>query len=156
MSISRRGFLRTGTLVALSAATHSKFANVVFGQKSLSGRRNFLGGFRVPEESLNDPLTYFTKSTFSAYVNSKFRLRSVTSRSVVVTLVEVNDTAPSPLKQSQGKECFVLMFRASKYLPQETYTIEHGALGTFKMLLVPTGKDSDGKYLAAVVNRLYG
>jgi hypothetical protein len=112
----------------------------------------------VPDESLNDPITYFTQSTFSAHLNSKFRPRQGTGISTVVTLVEVNDLAPSARKiraQVGGRECFSLIFSGGKQLPQATYIIEHGALGTFKLLLVPIGKQDGVAYLEAIVNRLY-
>ncbi len=158
MSISRRIFLRSATMVAISAAAHSKLTSVAFGQRSGGGRQSAVTGFRVPDESLSDPLTYFTQSTFSAHLNSKFRLRQGTSGGAVVTLVEVKDLAPSAHKVRAhvgSRECFSLVFSGGKQLPQDTYTIEHGALGTFKLLLVPTGKQSGVAYLEAIVNRLY-
>lgn len=158
MPISRRIFLRTGTMVVLgAAAAHSKLGRVAVGQK-LREDVTTVTGFRVPPESLNDPLTFFTRSTFSAQLNSTFRLRQGDSTSAVVTLVAVNDLAPSAKKVKGqvvgGRECFSLIF-SGKQLPQDTYTVEHGALGTFKLLLVPSGKPGGIPQLEAVINRLY-
>ena len=131
MPISRRIFLRAGTMVVLGAAAQSKLAKVVVGQKSGGGRVDTVTGFRVPAASLDDPLTYYTKSTFLAHLNSKFRLRQGDSSSSVVTLVEVVDFTPSQSKvaaQVGNRECFSLVFSGGKQLPQGTYTVEHGAL----------------------------
>lgn len=158
MPISRRIFLRAGTMVVLGAAAQSKLAKVVVGQKSSGGRVETVTGFRVPAASMDDPLTYYTKSTFLAHLNSKFLLRQGDSSSSVVTLVEVVDFAPTQLKvaaQVGNRECFSLVFSGVKQLPQDTYTVEHGALGTFKLLLVPSGKPGGVWQWDAVINRLY-
>jgi len=154
MSTNRRSFLRAGGLLMLATATQSKLANQVFGQGSAKVQRNFFDGFNVPPGSLDDSLTYFTRSTFAAHLNSVFSLRSSNVRSAVVTLIEVTDTAPAGLRGLQGRECFVLQFRSSKSLPQNTYTVSHPALGTFQLFLVP-GPDGEEPYLEAVINRLY-
>jgi hypothetical protein len=157
MPISRRFFLRAGTMVVLGAAANSRFARVASAQKT-HGNLSPVNGFGVPAESMNDPLTFFTKSTFAAQLNSKFRLRSENSSSVVVTLVAVNDLAPAPARLKAplvgGQECFSLIF-SGKRLPQGTYTVEHGALGTFKLMLVPAGKQGSVAQMEAVINRLY-
>jgi hypothetical protein len=157
MPISRRIFLRAGTMVVLGAAAQSKLAKVVVGQKS-GGLVDAVSGFRVPAASMDDPLTYYTKSTFLAHLNSKFRLRRGDLSSSVVTLIKVVDNAPSQSKvaaQVGSSECFALIFSGGKRLPQDTYTVEHGALGTFKLLLVPSGKPGGVPQWDAVINRLY-
>lgn len=157
MPISRRIFLRAGTMVALGAAVQATLGKVATGQK-LHEDVATVTGFSVPAASMSDPLTFFSKSTFSAQLNSKFRLRQ-DAGSWVVTLVAVNDLAPSAAKVKGkvvvgGRECFSLVF-SGKRLPQGTYTVEHGALGTFKLLLVPSGKQGGEPQLEAVINRLY-
>jgi hypothetical protein len=161
MPISRRIFMRTGTMVVLGAAAHSTLAKVVTGQKS-SGRAEGSAGFCVPAASMDDPLSYYTKATFMAHLNSKFRLRQGDSSSSVVTLVKVVDFAPSQGRvavkaggQADNRECFSLVFSGVKSLPQATYTVEHGSLGTFKLLLVPSGKAGGTPQLDAVINRLF-
>jgi hypothetical protein len=158
MPISRRIFLRTGTMVVLGAAAQSKLAKVVVGQKSGQGV-DTVTGFRVPAASMDDPLTYYTKATFVAHLNSQFRLRRGDSKSSVVTLVEVIDFTPSQQRkitaQVGNRECFSLVFSGGKQLPQDTYTVEHGALGTFKLLLVPSGRPGGVPQWDAVINRLY-
>ena len=158
MPISRRIFLRAGTMLALGAAAQATLGKVAAGQK-LHEDVATVTGFRVPAESMSDPLTFFSKSTFSAQLNSQFRLRQGDAGSWVVTLVAVNDLAPSAAKVKGkvvvgGRECFSLVF-SGKRLPQGTYTVEHGALGTFNLLLVPSGKPGSVPQLEAVINRLY-
>ena len=158
MPISRRIFLRAGTIVALGAAAQSKLAQVVAGQKSGGGRMDTVTGLPGLAASLDDPLTNYTKSTFVAHLNSKFRLRQGDSSSSVVTLVAVVDYVPSPSKvaaQAGSGESFSLVFSGGKQLPQDTYTVEHGALGTFKLLLVPSGNAGGVFQWDAVINRSY-
>ncbi len=157
MPISRRFFLRAGTLVALGAAAQSKLARVVVG-KTTGGGTNAVSGFLVPAASMDDPLTYYTKSTFEAYLNSKFKLRQGDGSSSTVTLIKVVDGAPAPSTdavQVGNSECFTLVFSLGKRLPQATYTVDHAALGTFKLLLVPSGMPGATPQLDAVINRLY-
>src|SRR6266481_2384007 len=138
MSDSRRSFLKAGVLAALFAAVPTK---------NLQGQMWGGGPFTDVQ---NDPLANYTKATFVSYLNSVFQLHTV-SGVVAVTLLKVDDmAAPS------GGECFSLLFRGgSRDLGQDTYTIDHASLGTFKLLLVPVGTDSNGAqgYLATI-NRL--
>jgi hypothetical protein len=59
---------------------------------------------------------------------------------------------PSP----KGGECFTLQFRGGSHaLPQDTYMITHPSLGTFALLLVPSGSDQNGAQgYIATLNRL--
>jgi hypothetical protein len=143
MPDSRRKFLKAGLLAALFAAVPLKN---VRGQKWTDQSDNPGAGSQDP----NDPLANYTKATFVSYLNSIFQLHTV-SGIVAVTLLKVDDMAPP-----KGGECFSLLFRGgSRGFGQDTYTIDHAALGTFKLLLVPVGTDDNGAqgYLATI-NRL--
>jgi hypothetical protein len=162
MPISRRIFLRAGTMVVLGAAAQATLAKTVVGQKSSGVRMDAVTGFQVPEGSLTDPLTYYNKATFVAHLNSDFQLRRQNSSTSVVTLIKVVDCGPSKSKLNRNRtaqvgnaECFALVFQGVTQLPQDTYTVEHGALGTFQLLLVPSGKRTDVPTLEAVINRLH-
>jgi hypothetical protein len=143
LSNSRRTFLRTGLLAALFAAVPLKH---VLGQ-SFKERDGNPGETPVTQ---SDPLGNYSKASFISYLNSVFQLQ--TSIGIVaVTLTKVDDM-PAP----KGGECFTLQFRGgSRALPQATYMITHPALGTFALLLVPSGPDQNGAqgYLATL-NRL--
>jgi hypothetical protein len=97
-----------------------------------------------------DELGNYSKATFKNLLNSIFQLHT-TSGIVEVALISVED-----LPTSKGGECFALLFRGgSRAQKQDTYTMVHGALGTFQLLLVPGGADQNGaqSYLATL-NRL--
>jgi hypothetical protein len=147
MSISRRKFLKVGTLVALSAAIPVS----VFGQNRKDGDGN-----PVDQQPIQlDPLAHYTRSAFSSYVNSIFQI--YTGYSVVeVALAEVDDLMPAGSTPANGRECFSLLFRGgSVALPQNTYRIDHPSLGSFKLFLVPGSPDDVGaQSYVAIINRL--
>jgi hypothetical protein len=149
MSITRRKFLKAGTLFALSAAIPLNAT----GQQIPKG--NDGNPIDQSKDIAADPLSHYTRSAFSSYLNSIFRLYTGYSF-VDVALVEVKDLMPWAAKAQTGAECFSLVFRGgSTALPQNTYMIEHPSLGTFQLFLVPGGADENGgQSYVAIVNRL--
>jgi hypothetical protein len=135
MSISRRIFLKVSTIAAVAAGMSLKPSVSILGQDPPS-----------------DPLSNYTMATFAQYVDSVFSIRGSTS--VEVTLTEVKNTLPAN-ESGSGRECFVLHFRGgSTALRQKTYTIEHAALGTFSLFVVPGGPDANGAQgYTATINR---
>jgi len=141
LSDSRRKFLKAGVLAAMFAALPLKD---VLG---ISWKDRLTAG---PFAYQDDVLANYTKATFVYYLNSVFQLHTVYGV-VAVTLTKVDDLAAA-----SGGECFSLLFRGgSRAVPQGTYAIEHAALGSFPLFLVPAGTDSNGaqSYLATI-NRL--
>ena len=149
MSITRRKFLKAGTLVALSAAIPLKAA----GQQIPKG--NDGNPIDQSKDIAADPLSHYTRSAFSSYLNSIFRLYAGYSF-VDVALVEVKDLMPAGTVAKDGAECFSLLFRGGNTaLPQNTYRIEHPSLGTFQLFLVPGSPDDNGaQSFVAIINRL--
>lgn len=150
MSITRRKFLKAGTLVALSAAIPLRVA----GQQPRKG--NDANPIDQSKDVAADPLSTYTRSTFSSYLNSIFRLYTGYS-TIDVALVEVKDLAPwANNKVQTGAECFSLLFRGgSVALKQNTYKIEHPSLGTFPLFLTPGTTDDNGaQSFVAIINRL--
>lgn len=142
MFTSRRKFLRAGILATLFAAVPVKS---IFSQGK--------GKDHVPPPQppgQRDVLADYTKASFEPYLNSIFRLQTGFS-SIEVTLTSIDDM-PAP----KGGECFALVFRGgSTELPQGTYEIDHPALGTFLLLVVPSGADRNGaEGYVATINRL--
>jgi len=137
MSISRRLFIKTASVTAVAAATIGKSTLASFAQE--------------PDE---DPLANYTQATFTQNINSIFVLHGPST--IEVTLVSVQDTLPSNVEPAPGRESFVLHFRGgSQQLPQNTYTMDHAALGTFQLFLVPSGPDENGAQgYAATINRV--
>lgn len=137
MSISRRIFLKTASVAAIAVVTIGKSTLAVLAQ----------GG-------ATDPLSYYTQDTFTQYINSIFRLHGV--RTVEVMLEKVQDALPATVTRTGGRESFTLHFRGGDVrLPQNTYTVEHPALGNFELFLVPGGADANGaQSYVATINRL--
>jgi hypothetical protein len=172
MALSRRRFLKAGTSIALAAAIPLSITGVASGQDR-SGRINApTGDFPLPQESYQDPVIYFRKSTFSPYLNTTFQIHrnaapsaqlrrnatpGIAMPGIAVTLINVADAGSTDGRRSDGeagKECFSLIFRASgkQALKQNIYIIEHGALGKFALFLTPAGTDTRGRYYEAVIN----
>ena len=142
MPIPRRGFIKVGALAAIAAGISLEPGLLAWAQEPLA---------QLPP---SDPLSNYTQATFKQYVNSIFTLRGRTR--VEVTLMKVEDTLPAKASRSGGRESFTLNFRGGgAELPQDTYVIEHPALGSFSLFLVPTGSDENGAQgYVAVINRL--
>jgi len=143
MTISRRLFIQMASIAAIAAGTMAKPSLAAFAQ-----------GINKPGATGTDPLANYTQETFTQYLNSIFRLHGSTS--VDVTLQRVEDTLSLKELRGGGRESFVLHFRGdSVQLPQDTYTVEHPALGTFLLFLVPSGPDENGAQgYTATINRL--
>jgi len=147
MPFSRRKFLRASALVGLTAA---------FPLQNVLGQswKDRDGNPMDQNPSPADPLPFYSRSAFSAHLNSIFQLYTGYS-TVEVALVEVKDRLPASEKAVSGRECFSLLFRGgSVALPQNTYWVDHPVLGRFQLFLVPGG--SDGKVaqtFVATINR---
>jgi hypothetical protein len=137
MTKSRRNFLKVGLLATAFAALPVKKA---FMQSN--------GGDGPP--ALDDPLAAYSKSAFASYLNSVFQIHTADG-TVDVNLVRIDDLPSRP-----NGECFSLIFRGgSEALKQDTYELDHAALGTFQLLLVPAGTSENGaQQYAATINRL--
>lgn len=156
MTVSRRKFLRAGTMLTLSAALPLSLTTLAIGQKRKvvppsQERPN------VPAAARKNPLYYFTRETFTPYVNSIFTINAVPLAEIV--LIEVKET---PLVVAKGStrtptgECFTLTFRGPSRtrFRQETYTVDHAALGKFELFITPTDRPSGKEQLyTAVINR---
>jgi hypothetical protein len=146
MSTSRRRFLKTGMLTALFAVGPVK---TIFSQSW----KDQDGNPRDPLAQQNDAFNNYSKAAFRSYLNSTFQLESAFGI-VAVTLTQVDDL-PSP----RNGETFALVFRGgSRALRQGTYVLTHPSMGTFSLLLVPTGADRNGAqgYMATINRLSYG
>ena len=143
MGVSRRKFIQTGAVAAiatgipLSAAAKNSYSSL----GSIAGTLLNLGG----NPALN-------MATFKAHVNSVFTLRNQKGQMSNVTLQSVYDWRAAGNRAS--KECFSLVFFGAASLHQDTYSVTHPSLGTFSMLLAPTGSNKGGQKYEAVFNRL--
>jgi hypothetical protein len=149
MVVSRRSFLKRGSLAFLAAGIYSGSAGSIFANNAA-----FKNGEPVQDD--DPPPFNYAKATFLPHVSTVFRIFYPNSSKILTTtLVEVSDIGPVPDRQEAGRECFVLKFRGTEtLLRQDTYRIEHAVLGRFELFLVPAGKNKQGSYCQAVINRL--
>ena len=140
MSISRRLFIKLASFAAIATGIATKPSLAAIVQDT--GKAGA------------DPLSYYTQATFTQYLNSIFRLHGTIT--VDAMLTRVVDTLPLKDSRNGGRESFVLHFRGdAAQLPQGTYLVEHAALGTFKLFLVPAVADDSGAQgYTATINRL--
>ena len=154
MALSRRELLKTAGTVALVGGMPLSLADVALGKQTGTalpvGSRADLP---LPRQILADPLSRFTMATFVGVVNTKFRVRAK-HREEELTLVQVKDLTPSGGTQPH-EECFSLLFRGGRRatLPQDTYSMEHSALGAFDLFLVPMADTAGSQDHVAIINR---
>ena len=150
MSLSRRKFLRAGTLVAISAG---------FPLRTLVAETLSQSSPVLPTNNQLKPGLYLNREDFSRYLNTKFSFSHGDAEAFAVKLIEVNDLTPKTARRSAatGKECFAAVFIGSHNAPlrQETYTVTHESIGKFDMLVVPIARNKTGVYYEAIFNRLH-
>lgn len=157
MTVSRRKFMRASTMLALSAALPLSLTTLAAGQQRTSPPLQKTEGFAVPAAAQRDPLYNFQRATFAPYVNSIFIVNAVPLAEI--TLIEVKETPLVVDKRAArvpAGECFTLVFRgpASTRFAQNTYRLEHAALGKFNLFITPTDRPEDEQqFYTAVINR---
>ena len=144
MSISRRHFLRAGGVAVIAAGAAT----------SINAKTNAPGSdTAVPIEQL----ALMSKASFAAHLNSIFLIRPREGQEVPVELIALRDFTPPKVAAARtGQECFALVFRprARQTLKQNTYQIEHRALGQFQLLLAPVKSQKHGQIYQAVINHV--
>lgn len=155
MSISRRGFLQSACISAAAAGLLSQSAVSAFAQKS--ELKDSKGYFQLPAQVYGDRLLHFTQATFEPYLQSNFRVTVGPYKVVNLTLVKVEDQRPRPRKgmlRTEG-ECYTLLFKADAKLSdlQQTYVLQHEALGKFSLFLVEAGEKEHEIHYLATINR---
>jgi hypothetical protein len=152
MSISRRGFLQSAFVSAVAVGMFSGSPVSVFGQKS--ELKDSKGYFQVPPQAFGEPLFHFTQSTFEPYLQSEFSVTVGPYKVVKLTLVKVEDQQPRKGLQRAEGECFSLLFKADGKLSdlQQTYVLQHEALGKFSLFLVDAGEKEKEIHYLAVIN----
>jgi len=158
MANSRRDFIKKSAMAVVAAGIPIELSEIVFAR---SGNRS--AGFAVPGASLNDPLMYLNRSSFEPYANSIFQVRAsrysanlnliqVSSGNQHIQALKAKKASATVVRESE--ERFALLFKATKSIPQEVYSVDHAALGKFRMLIVPVvNRDRGAFYYEAVINR---
>jgi hypothetical protein len=93
-----------------------------------------------------------TEAEFSKHANTKFRVM-VDPEPLELELVQVKGYAGRP-DDHQGMERFSLFFTGptKPMLPQGTYPMDHDAMGSLALFLVPIQPDGEGSRYEAVFN----
>lgn len=161
MSLSRRKFMQAGVVAAACAALpwKSVMAQNRAGSGSVASGAATEAG---PPSASVEQLNYYSRTSFAPYVNTEFRVHLDTSDSLGLKLVEVRDRTPM-VKSQDGAggsattqtECFSLLLTTppDKSFEQNTYLLEHEALGSFYLFLVPVsaqGKRPQNFYEAVI------
>ena len=146
--VSRRNFLKKGTLGALAAGVSLGLTEKAAALNSSASAAGV---------AATDPGARLDRAAFTSQLNTTFRIK-VGSRATQLKLVDVVDLG-SRGEGSAKREAFALTFRGDKQsaLKQETYSIEHPRLGEFSFLVVPAPpRDGSARYYEVNINRLHG
>ena len=149
MSISRRKFLRTGTVAAVTAGLPLK---ALADQAMKAGAESS----SLLPNAIRSEASRLNSAAFKSCLNTKFRVHQRSADAQLLKLIEVTHWHPRPSKATD-RECFSNFFTGSTRdrLRQGTYTVEHESLGKFQMFVVPIGK-KDGEFrYEALFNRLH-
>ena len=100
-------------------------------------------------------LETFTVETFAPQLGARFRIRPDGLEPLEVVLIEVTELGGGAGGTAAGpgrRTTFSIVFRGPRtpLLPQRIYRMEHEALGTFEIFLVPIGPDQEGMRYEAV------
>ena len=106
------------------------------------------------ESAAIDSLNHLEKSVFAQHLGEIFTIRRGALDTVDIELVEVSDFLHKDIHPVS--ESFSIVFRGSKYQPLEqgTYEVEHSAIGTFFLFIVPIYHEEGSLNYEAVFNRL--
>lgn len=93
------------------------------------------------------------QADFAAHLGTTFRLRLPDGAGLDVVLQEAS-LHPHLPPQPGRRRGFSLVFRSSLpgHLPQGTYRLDHEAMGTMELFLVPTGPREGGMCYEVVFN----
>ena len=155
MSISRRFFLKSGTLTAIAAGVALNSQTLTFAQTGTSQ------GFQIPISAQQEPTYMFKKSTFDPYVGGIFQAPDARGRMVNLTLLSATANKPSASTKISTKpaietDSFSLMFKAARALPEFTsiHHISHPSLGKFDLFLTPHPQSGGAMLYEAVFNHI--
>jgi len=146
MPLTRRSFLRAGTLTAFAAAASLDPVVALASNSRPAPTPKGASGL--------------TRAAFEPYVGGVFRGRNG-RRPVSLTLLSVEGYAPDAATRiaqarPRSTDSFTLCFGADRPLaaPSATNTLEHGALGRFDLFMTGSA-DARGRYVyQAVINNL--
>lgn len=153
MAVSRRKFLKAGTMVSLSAVIPLKSVVSVFGQQAGAEPD---GLFKVPAESQADER--LTEENFSRYLYSKFLIYTSPLTAISLQLIDVKRRDPTSTTheaKAPKLDSFSVLFRGPRRtaLESRTYRITHDQMGTFDLFISPVNDRKKERLYEAVFNR---
>ena len=158
MSVSRRNFMRSGALTALSAGLMLK-CGLALGQKLKQATPGL--DLPVPIDAQKEFLFMANRATFEPYVGSIFQASGARGGKVNLTLMSVTPYQPDPKTKittvtARQTDCFSLMFKASGPLPtfSSIPSLYHAALGRLDLFLVPHEGAAGKLSYEAVINHI--
>ncbi len=142
MADRKSGFSRAGFLKAGAAAAATVGAGKVTGTAAAA------------RPATGDRLAYLRLATYTPLLGSQFTIRHPHGP-IPARLAELSPFTARAARERKHRECFSLVFDAGRgeQVSQGNYTLEHPALGTFTLFLVPVGRGQKGIHLEAIVNR---
>ena len=154
VAVSRRKFLRAGTMVSLSAIVPLRSVISVFAQQPGTDGQ---GPFKVPAESQADDR--LTEENFSRYLYSKFLIYTSPLTAVSLELINVkhwDSTSTKHATEAAKLDSFSVLFRGPRKpaLESRTYRITHDQMGTFDLFISPVNDSKKERLYQAVFNRL--
>ncbi|HEV2828386.1 MAG TPA: hypothetical protein VGW76_12360 [Pyrinomonadaceae bacterium] len=153
MPISRRLFLKSGTLTAIAAAVALNSQTLTFAQTETSQ------GLQTPLMAQQQPTYMFTRSTFVPYIGGIFQTPDARGRLISLTLLSATAYKPAN-KIAKGTsidtDSFSLMFKAARGLPESTsiFKVSHPSLGEFDLFLSLHSEAPKEPVYEAVFNHL--
>jgi|SRR5579872_847055 len=167
MKVDRRSFIQQGAAIAVLAAASP--LGTFAGQHSTRLQAG------AASAAMNDTLSQHSLRSFMPWIGSAFKAYTDPENAMWMTLVDAADSSLTEQKvQPQGAvaghaqhsiapprpnthiktESFTLRFQGlpERIFEQSTLTFEHHILGTFEMLIVPSGNGQP--FYTAVINRL--
>jgi hypothetical protein len=159
VGVSRRRFLKTGTMVSLSAAVTMNSVVSAFARQSGGPDRE--GLFNVPDG--NDADGRLTEEVFSRYVNTQFLIYTSPLTAINLELVKVKRWETKAARaasevgvKSPELDCFSVLFRGPLRIALESkiYKITHDQMGTFDLFISPVNESKKERLYQAVFNRL--
>lgn len=155
MPISRRLFLKSGTLTAIAAAVALNSQTLTFAQTRTSQ------GLQIPLTAQQQPTYMFTLSTFVPYIGGIFQTPDARGRLISLTLLSATAyKSATTAKIAKGTpietDSFSLMFKAGRALPEFTsiFEVSHPSLGEFDLFLSLHSEARKGPIYEAVFNHI--
>ena len=99
-------------------------------------------------------LDQLTCHSFSALINSTFRITNGAAEILEARLLKATPLAGHSKGAANGREAFLLWFHVpgAEGWRQKIYALDHGALGRLDVFLVPIKQENGGLVFEAVFN----